>query len=210
MIDSLVMMMEKILETNQAHRLGLDLKSYIVATFHRPSNVDDPKKLKLLVEELLEISEKFQIVFPAHPRTLKQLRNFSLEERLRSTPKIRLLPPLRYIEFMNLVLTSKLVMTDSGGVQEETTYLQIPCLTMRENTERPITLTEGTNRLVSLKNLKTTVFEVAKQSSKESPRPRYWDGQTASRIVSELRILFGVESSFSELKTKMDLLSFSR
>ena len=122
--------------------------SYALVTLHRPSNVDALDTLAPIVEELVKVSRQLPILFAAHPRTIKGFEKFDPKDKFTSAAKVKLLNPLPYVQFMNIVTAAKLVITDSGGLQEETTYLRISCLTMRENTERPVTITQGTNRLV--------------------------------------------------------------
>src|SRR5215469_13997787 len=148
MIDSFEMLRERIERADTVRRFGLEGTPYAVVTLHRPSNVDEAAKLEELVTMLEAVARPMQILFAVHPRTRKRLQEFGLEERITRHPRIHATEPLGYIEFMNLVKGCAIAITDSGGVQEETTYLGIPCATLRENTERPITLTEGTNRLL--------------------------------------------------------------
>jgi UDP-N-acetylglucosamine 2-epimerase (non-hydrolysing) len=131
-----------------------------MVTLHRPSNVDDKATLSGLVASLVAVSRELPLVFAIHPRTRKRLEDFGLIDQIQNAPGIKVSEPLGYIEFMNLVSQSAAAITDSGGVQEETTYLGIPCLTLRENTERPITLTQGTNRLIQPDGLLSAVREV--------------------------------------------------
>ena len=147
MIDSFEMLRAKIEASDTGARLRLK-GPYAIVTLHRPSNVDARDKLTELAEALVALSRELTVVFAIHPRTRKRLEEFGLIDDLARTSDIRITEPLSYIEFMNLVMHSTIAITDSGGVQEETTYLGIPCATLRENTERPITITDGTNRLV--------------------------------------------------------------
>ncbi len=187
MIDSLEMLREKI-ENQQTYAMfGLEQKEYAVATFHRPANVDDPAVLENLCKTVKSIAEKLPVVFPVHPRTMKKLEENNLVGLLVSSDRVLLLEPLNYIRFMNLVINSRFIVTDSGGVQEETSYLGIPCLTVRENTERPVTLTLGTNQLCSLDELvekSNAILDGFVRKPKEIP---LWDGRTAERIVTSLR-----------------------
>ncbi len=130
-------------------KFGLQPGGYAVVTLHRPSNVDDAGTLGNLVQQMLAMSARLPLLFSVHPRTRKKLEEFGLWPALQSAAGIRLTEPLGYVEFMALVRAARAVVTDSGGVQEESTYLGIPCLTLRENTERPITVTQGSNRLVA-------------------------------------------------------------
>src|SRR5690606_34863482 len=153
---------------------------------HRPSNVDRREKLGLIVDRLVEVAEKLPIAFPVHPRTRRRLDEFGLSDRLERSARLRLLQPLSYVEFMSLVVDSRLVVTDSGGVQEETSYLGIPCLTLRENTERPVTVTAGTNRLLQPDALGAEVAAAMERGVIEARIP-LWDGRTAARVAESLR-----------------------
>jgi UDP-N-acetylglucosamine 2-epimerase (non-hydrolysing) len=148
MIDSYEMLRDSIASAGTVERLGLSPRGYAVITLHRPSNVDSADSLSALIGQLARASDSLPLVFAVHPRTRKRLIEFGLMAVLENCANIRLTEPLGYIEFMNLVSNARLVVTDSGGVQEETTYLGIPCLTLRDSTERPITIEEGSNRLV--------------------------------------------------------------
>lgn len=187
MIDSFEMLRERIERAGAVRRFGLENTRYAVVTLHRPSNVDEPQKLAELVAMLEAVGERMQIVFAVHPRTRRRLQEFGLEARIAANPRIRATEPLGYIEFMNVVRSCAIAITDSGGVQEETTYLGIPCATLRENTERPITLTEGTNRLLKPAALPGAVDEVLAGSWPKGRRPELWDGRTAQRAAESLR-----------------------
>lgn len=192
MIDSYVMVREQIEADQTRISMGLTPGGYGVVTLHRPSNVDDHDTLTQLVNQLLNISVKVPLVFAVHPRTRKKLEEFGLLARLHENAAIKLTEPLGYIQFMNLVSNAKMVITDSGGVQEESTYLGIPCLTLRENTERPITVSEGSNRLVKPHDMLNTVIEVLNGKWLGGRRPEFWDGKTASRCVASLGRLAGI------------------
>jgi UDP-N-acetylglucosamine 2-epimerase (non-hydrolysing) len=187
MIDSFEMLRGRIEAERTREEFGLERGGYGVVTLHRPVNVDRPETLAALVEALSAVARGTPLVFALHPRTRKNLERFGLYDRLTGAPGIRLTGPMGYIRFMGLVVDAGLVVTDSGGVQEETTYLGIPCLTLRENTERPITITQGTNRLVRVEALKATVDSLAAGSGKRGSKPPLWDGHTADRVVADLR-----------------------
>jgi len=186
MIDTLIRQKDRAL----AHPLpaGLRAGQYAALTLHRPSNVDRPETLTPLVETLLTIAGRLPIVFPAHPRTLKNLERFSLRERIDRHTGIRLVDPMSYLEFIGLVARSRMVLTDSGGIQEEATYLGVPCLTMRDNTERPITCSVGTNRLVGSdpQRIKAEAFAVLDGRVAVGAIPEKWDGHAARRIAEVL------------------------
>jgi UDP-N-acetylglucosamine 2-epimerase (non-hydrolysing) len=186
MIDSFEMMRHAIEADGTRVGMGLEPGGYAVVTLHRPSNVDHRESLDLLVRQLLDVARKLPLVFAVHPRTRRRLEEFGLLARL-DNPRILLTEPLGYIQFMNLVRTAMAVITDSGGVQEESTYLGIPCLTLRENTERPITVTEGSNRLVQPADLSERIEAVVVGRWPTGRRPALWDGRTAERCVAALR-----------------------
>jgi UDP-N-acetylglucosamine 2-epimerase (non-hydrolysing) len=187
MIDSYEMLRPAIEASGSRAQLGLEGKRYGVVTLHRPSNVDVREPLAALVAALTDISAELPLVFAVHPRTRKRLEDFALLRALEDAPGLRLVEPLGYIDFMNLVVRAAAVITDSGGVQEETTYLGIPCLTLRENTERPITVSEGSNRLVAVGELKARVGDVLAGRWPTGRRPARWDGATAARCVESLK-----------------------
>lgn len=189
MIDSFEMMKNKIEQQDIYQKYGLKIKAFCVATFHRPSNVDDKINLELLVNELMNVSKTLPVIIPLHPRTKANIEKFGLYEALKST-NIIITEPLGYIDFMNLVLNSKIVLTDSGGVQEETTYLGIPCLTFRDNTERPVTVWEGTNTLCKVDEMSKFVNMIITGNYKTGNIPILWDGNTAKRVVLEIQKLY--------------------
>lgn len=159
---------------------------YGVVTLHRPSNVDDPAQLRQLCTALVALQQELPLVFPVHPRTRQRLETENLWGVLEAAG-IRLIEPVPYIRFMSLVIGAAAVVTDSGGVQEETTYLGIPCLTLRPNTERPITVAEGTNRLTRPDILLADLHDALRPGVNGHRRPDYWDGRTAQRCVEDLR-----------------------
>jgi len=189
MIDSFEMLRRQIDASTVRERLGLD-GAYALVTLHRPSNVDAEKDLRPIVDALTRISRRVDVVFVAHPRTTKSLDRFGLRPDAGDAPGFRLVDPLPYVDFMNLVTGATLTMTDSGGLQEETTYLGIPCLTLRENTERPITVSAGTNRLVVPAELEPQVGRVLEGEWPAGTRPPLWDGATAGRAVESLERRF--------------------
>lgn len=187
MIDSYEMMRPAIEAAGIRAEFGLAANNYAVVTLHRPSNVDNRDSLAALVGLLRRIAAKLPIVFALHPRTLKTLEQYRLFEALAATPGIRLSEPLNYIRFMALVREARVAITDSGGVQEETTYLGVPCLTLRENTERPITVTLGTNRLVKPNDVEPAVESILAGTWPRGTRPPLWDGRASERIVADIK-----------------------
>ncbi|HEU4595625.1 MAG TPA: UDP-N-acetylglucosamine 2-epimerase (non-hydrolyzing), partial [Pyrinomonadaceae bacterium] len=191
MIDSLFKQLERAARSNVREDLGVAGKEYAVVTLHRPSNVDDAGVLARIISALARISERVPVVFPAHPRTLKNLSEFGLDERLHRLPSLRLVEPLGYLDFLRLYSGAALVLTDSGGIQEETTALGVPCLTLRENTERPVTVELGTNQVVGTDEERIVRAAARALDSKrtgEPPRvPPLWDGRTAERILDAIR-----------------------
>lgn len=187
MIDSLEMLRKKIEGQDMYRTFGLDKGGYGIVTLHRPSNVDDPAILKNICDILMEISEKMPMIFPIHPRTRKNMEENKLLSAMESTKKLFLPEPLSYIRFMNLVFNCRFVITDSGGIQEETSYLGIPCLTVRKNTERPVTVTHGTNQLCELNNLRQKTDEIIQGFVQKKNTIELWDGKTAGRIVKSIK-----------------------
>ncbi len=184
MIDSLMINLERAQNCEVHERLNIEKGNYGVVTFHRPSNVDVKEAFERILTALEVVGEKIPLVLPLHPRTNKQAEKFGLSERLRSIPNIVITEPAGYLDFVALMSSSKIVLTDSGGLQEETTALGIPCITLRENTERPITVTEGTNIIVGndTNTIISTAIETLDNGGKSGRIPNLWDGKTASRI----------------------------
>ena len=193
MIDTLLAHRERARALDTLERLGLEAGRYAVLTLHRPSNVDSPDQLRRLFGVLSRLGDRMPVVFPVHPRTANAIRNNLQGERL----NLRMTEPLGYLEFLRLLMDARMVLTDSGGIQEETTALGVPCLTLRESTERPVTVTEGTNTIVGTD---PTAIEAAIEKQLASPpptgrRPALWDGRAAARIVDVLERDLGQESS---------------
>jgi UDP-N-acetylglucosamine 2-epimerase (non-hydrolysing) len=186
MLDSFELVRPAIEAADVAGELGLERGRYGVVTLHRPSNVDEPVQLARLVEALVAVQKRLPLVFPLHPRTAQRLDASGLEEVLRRAG-VKLVEPLPYVRFMSLVTGAAATITDSGGIQEEATYLGIPCLTLRENTERPITISEGTNRLVKPETLASELDRALGELARTRRKPDLWDGQTAARCLADLR-----------------------
>jgi UDP-N-acetylglucosamine 2-epimerase (non-hydrolysing) len=182
MIDSLAGALDRARATGAAERLGLRKGTYGLVTLHRPSNVDEEQELALLMRTIAGLG--MPIVFPVHPRTRKMLDAGGLGSA--GGERLRLIEPAAYLEFVDLMLNAAFVLTDSGGIQEETTYLSIPCLTLRPQTERPVTITEGTNELVTPRSLPGAVARIRSGQWKKGHIPDLWDGKTAGRIADIL------------------------
>ena len=185
MIDTLLHNLDKVRDRPSP---GAEHAPFAVMTLHRPSNVDDKEKFTEILEALQVIAKEMTLFFPIHPRTKKQLEAFGLESML-DGPRFHLMPPLPYLEFLTLWKDASLLLTDSGGLQEESTALGIPCITIRENTERPITVEEGTNILAgTTKQGILDAFETHRSNREKQGRiPELWDGKTAQRILEVLR-----------------------
>lgn len=183
MIDTLLRFRARALALDAPRAHALPARGYAVVTLHRPANVDDPDVLARLLGPIVALGERLPVVFPVHPRTAGTIERSGIG----LGPGIRLLPPIGYLEFLGLLASARLVLTDSGGIQEETTVLEVPCVTLRDNTERPVTIEEGTNRLggtdpVGIRR----AIEEALAASGEPRVPELWDGSAASRIVEVL------------------------
>jgi len=188
MIDSLVQYQEKAKQSKILSKLKVD-SDYALITLHRPSNVDSENGLLTILNAFEEISKSIKLVFPIHPRTRKQITVFGLEEKVQNMPNLLLTEPVGYYDFLKLQMEAKFILTDSGGIQEESTYFGVPCLTLRPNTERPITITEGTNKMVKLEtsNIIEEAMNILNGNTKKGKIPKYWDGKTAERIVQIFR-----------------------
>lgn len=188
MIDSLLANQDKIDKSPVLKQFSLSPQTYAVLTLHRPSNVDSRRSLTQIYGIMAAISQKIKIVYPIHPRTRKTMETQGFLKKFESLNNVILTPPLGYVDFVHLVKNARFVLTDSGGIQEETTVLKVPCLTMRENTERPVTIQQGTNYLVGRdkKKILACVQVAIRKGSKRGRVPRFWDGKTAGRIVNIL------------------------
>jgi len=189
MVDSLLYNKERATKSNILSRLGLKDENYALLTLHRPSNVDERESLHNIIITLKQISQRLPIVFPAHPRTRKSLREFNLLDELPdANHQLLLIEPLGYLDFLCLMMSAKFVMTDSGGIQAETTIMNIPCLTLRHTTEWGITLSQGSNILVrnNSQRLVEEAFKILDGGGKKGECPELWDGKAAERIVEIL------------------------
>jgi UDP-N-acetylglucosamine 2-epimerase (non-hydrolysing) len=188
MIDSLKKNIKLVRDTTNYKKFGLEKGLYALVTIHRPSNVDTKEDLSRIVKMLDYVQEKLKIFFPIHPRTLKNLKKFNLENELKKS-NIILSAPVGYLDFLNLMINSKMILTDSGGIQEEASFLKIPVLTLRENTERPITIEEGTNELISndFNKFKIYIDKILSDRYKEGQNIEKWDGETAKRIIKIIK-----------------------
>ena len=188
MIDSLYKHLERSRQSRIKDQLRLTEKSYAVLTLHRPTNVDDPAVFGRILAALERISEKLPVVFSVHPRTRKTIAELGLDERVAGMKDLRLIEPLGYLDFLSLYSGARLVLTDSGGIQEETSVLGVPCLTLRENTERPITVAMGTNTVVGTDPAQIIAAAFSALNGTERPPVSIplWDGHTAERIVAAL------------------------
>ena len=196
MIDTLVCDLDRARASSKRRELGLEPGAYVVSTFHRPSNVDTPEALRGLLETLGVITSIAPLVLPLHPRTRKSMEKFGLSAELNAVPRLTLCEPLGYVDFIGLVDQSLAAVTDSGGIQEETTYLGIPCLTMRENTERPVTVDVGTNTLIGSdrNSLAHHLSQIRSGTYKKGAIPPLWDGKAAERIALHLSLQLAADS----------------
>jgi len=187
MIDTLIAFRDKINSNKIIEELNLEEKNYALLTFHRPRNVDNKENLSEIVDLIRELANKITLVFPIHHRTKKNIEKYGFQEAL-NHKNIKLIEAQGYFEFIKLIQSSKMVITDSGGIQEESTFLKIPCLTVRPNTERPVTITEGTNTLLGLQPNKilSYVDKIIDGNYKKGAIPDKWDGKATERIVKVL------------------------
>jgi len=190
MIDTLLSHRERARERGAPRRLGVEPGEYVLLTLHRPANVNEPDVFGGILDAIEEIGRTRPILFPAHPRTRTALAECGFDGRVRAMKGLRILTPLGYLDFMSLLTDSMAVLTDSGGIQEETTVLGVPCLTLRDNTERPITVDEGTNTLVGRDPdaILRAFAEIENGDGKSGRRPSLWDGRAARRIVEILAV----------------------
>lgn len=193
MIDALVLQLQAARDLGQPEKMGLRAGEYAVWTLHRPSNVDEPGALAQVVDALLRTARRVPVAFPVHPRTERKLRELGLEPALAEDPQVILTPPLGYMEFLGLSSQARLIITDSGGLQEESTALGIPCLTLRSTTERPITIKEGTSTLVGSNwtLFDSLVSDVLEGRYKQGSCPRLWDGRAGRRVAKEVGEFLG-------------------
>ncbi len=188
MIDTLLANRKRAEKSDVLRRLGLDARPFVTLTLHRPSNVDDPRVLTGILDSVHQAAREVDVVFPAHPRTVRRMQESGLGDRLSGLPGLRVIEPLGYLDFLRLLADSRAVLTDSGGVQEETTILGVPCITLRENTERPVTCSVGTNRLVGMEPGRIVAALRDALEGRRAPGgiPPLWDGRAAERIAAVL------------------------
>ena len=189
MIDTLLSHKEKAEQSKILEKLNLEKKGYCTLTLHRPSNVDNREDFANILYILEKIQEKIKIIFPVHPRARKNMQSFNFDDKLKKMKNLIMTEPLGYLDFLCLMANSKLVLTDSGGIQEETTVLGVPCITLRKNTERPVTVEQGTNLLVSTNKEKVVSKAMEAINNKiklKNKVPELWDGKAAERIVKIL------------------------
>ncbi len=191
MLDSLKFYLKKSNKSDILKELCISQKNYVLVTLHRPSNVDNKNNFKKIFEifrDINRINPELDIVFPIHPRTMKMLKKFRLSAQLESLNNLIITESFGYLDFLKLMIESKIVLTDSGGIQEETTFLKIPCITLRDNTERPVTVSEGTNEVCGLnrKKIRNRINKIESGKFKKGKVPKLWDGKTANRIVKLL------------------------
>jgi UDP-N-acetylglucosamine 2-epimerase (non-hydrolysing) len=188
MIDTLAANLSRARERDAPGRFSVPPRGYVYVTLHRPSNVDERASLAAIVAALVDVSRRAPVVFPVHPRTRQRLVDHGLLEQLTQAHAVKLVEPVGYLDSVGLADGAACVLTDSGGLQEETTFLRVPCLTLRPNTERPITIGEGSNRLTTLARLRDDLAEALRRraSGEALPCPALWDGKAAERVADAL------------------------
>jgi len=197
MIDSLVHFRRKAAKTRVLSDLKLEQRPYVLMTMHRPATVDHPQGLEAVLETIEGIAREFAVVFPIHPRTRARMEEFGLTSRFRSIPELILTDPAGYLEFLRLMERAVVVITDSGGIQEETTFLGVPCITLRDSTERPVTVELGTNQLMDLEPeaIRVAARDLAHHGRPGSSVPPLWDGKAAERIAEVIRSFLAERSA---------------
>jgi UDP-N-acetylglucosamine 2-epimerase (non-hydrolysing) len=188
MIDTMVAFENEIQKSQILSELKCKDKDYVLMTIHRPSNVDSRKGLETLLALLTFLDDRIKVVFPIHPRTIHRIKEFGLQEEFDKLKNLIRVDPLSYFDFQKLIANCRFVLTDSGGIQEETTFRQVPCLTLRKNTERPITLSKGSNTLVSFNVDEITPYinDIMKGAYKTGAIPPFWDGKATQRILKAI------------------------
>lgn len=191
MIDTLVAFKDRIASQQNLDDLGINKKEFILITLHRPATVDNQEGIELMLELITRLTNRSLVVFPMHPRTKKNIEQFNLKPRFDALENLKILGPTDYFGFQNLIGESKLVLTDSGGIQEETTFKGIPCITLRPNTERPCTINQGSNCLMNFKidSIIALVDDIIKGNYKTSEVPKLWDGSATKRILEVISTL---------------------
>jgi UDP-N-acetylglucosamine 2-epimerase (non-hydrolysing) len=196
MIDTLIQNLERLRQPEFWSEYNLQAKEYFLVTLHRPANVDDPEKLKALLHAITHVTADVPVIFPVHPRTRKIITEHNI-----STQKLIMIDPLGYLEFIYLVKNAKGIITDSGGITEEATVLHVPCLTLRNSTERPETITIGTNELIgdNIAKLEKSLEQVMQGNWKKGGIPQFWDGKTSERIVEILHAIYELKVAPGQL-----------
>lgn len=195
MIDSLIHFREKASRTGILDMLGVSKGNYLLTTMHRPSNVDSKDQIERVLDLLEGLTTQLPVVFPLHPRTRNRIHGFGYEGRLAAISNLHVTDPLGYLEFLSLMENAKAVVTDSGGIQEETTWLKVPCITLRENTERPVTIDLGTNQLMSLDPpaIQAEVERILQGEVNEGIVPPLWDGKASNRVAEALLEIYAAK-----------------
>jgi UDP-N-acetylglucosamine 2-epimerase (non-hydrolysing) len=186
MIDTLIDNLDRARQRSAQKRFGVEEGRYVFVTLHRPANVDDQTVLTSIIGTLTDLSGRIDVIFPVHPRTRNRMQSFGIWEGATRAERLILTEPLNYLDTIGLVEKTRLVITDSGGLQEETSYLNVPCLTVRPNTERPITIILGTNQLTSPAGMAADIERILNGHSKQTRIPEIWDGMAAVRAVNEI------------------------